>query len=375
MWFITMVFKNLARRSLRSFLTISAIAIAIGAFLSLVGVAMGFETSFLQIYEGVGVDLIVVRAGGNQRLNSSLDETLEDKIRPIAGVRDVLPGLADMVAFPKYDLFTVLVQGWRPETAAFDHLQIKEGRTLTRADKRGVLLGSILAQNMEKKLGDTLDLLEDEPFTVVGIYETFNVFENGAMVVPLAEMQRIMGRQGKVTGFSIILAPDAQARIGDIRQEIQKLAPGLKVMPTREHVDSLTEIQLAKAMAWLTSMIALLIGGFGIMNTMVMSVHERTREIGTLRAVGWRKGRVFKLILLEAVVLSIVGAVAGAVFALVLLQVLTHVPTVSGLIDGRIRPLLLLEGFGIAIGVGLLGGILPAQRAARMLPVAALRYE
>src|SRR5204863_7327553 len=134
------VLKNLARRPLRSLLTVFAIAIAIGSVVSLVGVATGFERTFLQLYEGAGVDLVVVRAGARQRLNSSLDESIGDKIRSVPGVLEVLPGLADVVSFEEANLYGVVVQGWKPETAVFNHLTLKQGRSLSPSDTKSVLL-------------------------------------------------------------------------------------------------------------------------------------------------------------------------------------------------------------------------------------------
>jgi putative ABC transport system permease protein len=375
MWFVTFAVKNVLRRPLRSLLTVTAIAIAIGCVVALVGVATGFERAFLQLYESVGVDLIVVRAGGRQRLNSSLDERFGDQIKRVPGVAEVIAGLADIISIEEYGAAPVALQGWVPGTMVFDHLKLVQGRTLTPEDRRAVLLGAVLAQNMNKAVGDTIELMERETATVVGVFESTNVFENGSMVMPLAELQRIMGRPGQVTGFSVILAPEARADLASVRRQIESLEKGIKAMPAREHVNSLTEIQLAKAMAWLTSAVALLIGTFGMMNTMVMSVHERTREIGVLRAVGWRRGRVLRMVLCEAVALSLVGAAVGAAGAILLLRVLTRVPAVSGLLDGRVSPVLVLYGFLIAVAVGLVGGFLPARRAARMLPLAALRYE
>jgi putative ABC transport system permease protein len=111
------------------------------------------------------------------------------------------------------------------------------------------------------------------------------------------------------------------------------------------------------------------------MNTMVMSVHERTREIGILRAVGWRKWRVIKMILLESVMLSIFGALAGIIGAVALIKVLAQLPTVNSFVEGTVSPVLMVYGLLLAISVGLIGGAIPALRAARMLPTAALRYE
>jgi putative ABC transport system permease protein len=376
MHFLTFVLKNVARRPLRSCLTVTAIAIAIACVISLVGIANRFEHSFLDIYDKLGVDLIVVRAGAQQRLTSALDEKLEDKIRAVPGVQEVLPGLLDMLSFEKYGMRGVVVQGWKPETYNFELLNIVRGRNLKRSDGKAAVLGSILARNLGKKPGDTVELVEDETFTVVGIYESFNVYENGGLVIPLAELQRIMDRRGQVTGFSVILTePHNERLMAEVRGRIETLAPHLSVMSARDHVNTVTEIQMAKAMARLTSAIALIIGLFGLMNTMVMAVHERTREIGILRAVGWRAGRVIRLILLEAVVLSLTGAVVGTVAAVALVFALTRVPMVNGLIEGRVSPVMVLYGFLLAIAVGLLGGIFPARRAARMLPTAALRHE
>src|SRR5713101_2850936 len=117
MWFLTFVLKNLLRRPLRSALTVIAVAIAIGALISLVGVANGFEQSFLNIYEKEGVDLIVTQANVIQPIRSSLDARLQPRIEAIKGVKEVLPGLLEMISQEidgKDQALTL--QGWIPET-------------------------------------------------------------------------------------------------------------------------------------------------------------------------------------------------------------------------------------------------------------------
>jgi len=343
---------------------------------ALVGISYGFERTFLDLYRGSEIGLIVVRAGSKQRMNSTLDERLWDQMRALPGVRDVFPGLVDTVSFNELGLYGVLVQGWMPETMAFDHLRLIAGRVLRRDDGRAVMLGTILAKNLGKGVGDSLSLYEGEDFRVVGVYRSSNVFEEGAMVISLAQLQRVMQREGQVTGFSIILDRSAdQATLERLRRQVEALAPALHAMTTDEHVNSLTEIQLAKAMSWLTSTVALVLGTFGVMNTMVMAVHERTKEIGILRAIGWGRWRVARLILLESVILSLVGAILGGVGAGLVVRLLTFVPTVNGLIDGRLPPIVLAYGLAVALLVGLIGGLLPAYRASRMLPTAALGYE
>jgi putative ABC transport system permease protein len=146
-------------------------------------------------------------------------------------------------------------------------------------------------------------------------------------------------------------------------------------MPIHDYVSSTIEIRAAHAMAWVTSTIALLIGTIGMLNTMMMSVFERTREIGVLRAIGWRKWRVIRMILAESLLLSLAGAVLGCVGGIALTQLLSTLPTASGIVEGRVPFSVLCQGFGIAIALGLVGGAFPAVRAARLLPTEALRHE
>lgn len=379
MWFGTLILKNIVRRPLRSALTILAIALAIGSVVSLVGIANGFEGSFRKIYDRKGIDIFVLRSGTTQRLSSALPEALGDKIRKIDGVKEVIPGLLDIIALPGTDL-NVAVNGWIPESEVFSHLTLAEGRWLTLKDERAVMLGLVAARNLGKKVGDKLQIIQDgDEYEVVGIHDANNVLENGAVVLPLKELQKIMDRKGQVTAYSIILDADAKKADPDlvpkVREYVEKLDRNVSALSTKDHLAKLTELQLIKGMAWLTSAIAMLIGLFGVMNTMVMAVNERTREIGILRAVGWRPGRVMRLVLLEAVVLSLVGAVLGMVGAVVLVRVLTKLPMASNVIDGNIGGIFFVYGFAMALVVGLIGGILPARRAAKMLPTVALRQE
>jgi len=376
MWFTTFVWKNLRRRPMRSLLTIFAIAMAIGSVVSLVGLANSFEQTFVSLYKNAKIDMIVLRSGAKARLTSALDESLGEKMKKVAGVRQVYQGLVDMTAFEDEGLYNVVVQGWEPETPLFDHLTVTSGRNLRKDDSRGVILGTILANSLNKKVGDKVDVIQNRPYTVVGIYESRNVLENGALVIPLKELQTIMGRENQVTGFSLVLDnPNDPEAVETVRQEIEALSPKIKAFSTADYVKSFTEIRMAKGMAWLTSSIALLIGFFGITNTMVMSVNERTREIGILRAVGWQMMRIIRMILLEAVFLSMLGALCGILGAMVIGHILTRVPSVNGLIDPRVEPFFLVYGFVIAVVLGLLGSVIPAIRAAQMMPTEALRHE
>jgi putative ABC transport system permease protein len=269
----------------------------------------------------------------------------------------------------------VLVQGHEPESSALKPVRIIQGRPLKPDDAAGVIIGSVLAGNIGKKAGEKIKLYEEE-FDIVGIYESYNVFESSSIIMPISVLQRLMDRKGLVNGFSLVLRkPFSQEDLQRISKQIEAMQEGLSAMAAREHVDTIMEIRMTRAMAWLTSAVALVIGTVGIMNTMIMSVYERTHEIGVLRALGWRKTRIVRMIVIESVVLSIVGAVVGTLAAIVMVRVLTNLPNVQGLIAGRVDPEVVAQGFIVALTVGLLGGILPAIRATRMAPTTALRHE
>jgi len=373
--FLTMTFRNVLRRPLRSGLTLVAVALAVCVVVALVGIANGFKSTFMDFYQGAGVDLLVVRSGSARRLTSTLDESLGDKIAQVDGVVDVIPGLADVVSFPDAGLYVVPVSGLVPETQVFEAMEPVDGRRLLKSDDRGVMVGITLADSLGKKVGDDIEIVEEEKYKIVGIFESFNVLQNGSLVVSVAELQRLMGREGEVSGFSIITTDAGDKALLDrIAKQVEEMEQEIKVRPTREHVESLTEIQLAVAMAWLTSAVAIVIGSIGVLNTMFMSIHERTLEIGLLRAIGWTRVRIISMILLESMLLSAIGAAIGIAIAFALVGLLTQMPAVNGLIEGRIGSTVILQGVAIALVVGFLGGLLPAFAASKLSPSEALRH-
>ena len=135
------------------------------------------------------------------------------------------------------------------------------------------------------------------------------------------------------------------------------------------------QVGYAMAFALMTSAVALFIGFIGVLNTMFMSVFERTREIGILRAIGWRPSRVMRMILMESVLLSIGGGIVGTLAGLGLIKLLSHLPTVNGVVQAAISADIVIKGFAIAIIVGLVGAAYPAYRGSRLLPTEALRHE
>jgi putative ABC transport system permease protein len=372
--FTSLIVKNVLHRPVRTILTTLGLAIAIAAVTILVGISWNFERSFLTLYNSKGIDLVVVRAGNSNQLSSSLDEKMADRLRQIEGVAEVAPSLVDTIAFEEQNLVSVLVDGWIPGSILFRGIKILEGRALEPGDDKAVILGRVLAMTVAKKVGDRLQVA-GETFDVVGIFESESWFENGSLTMPLKTLQKMMGRQGQVTGLLIQAKASDDRFIRELRRRIESTISGVAATPARDHVQGDTQIRLARAMAWTTAAIALFLGSVGMLNTMLMSIFERTREIGILRAVGWRRRRVLVLVLGEALAIALIGTFMGVVFAVVGLRVLTLAPTARGFISPNLPPEVLLIALSMGVGLSLLGGLYPAARAAALEPTEALRYE
>lgn len=374
MRFSTIVLKNIVRARMRSLLTVAGAAVAIGSLVALAGIATGLVRSTIEVYAQRNVDLIVIRKAADQGLNSALDESLTEKIRAIPGVREVTPGLVDSVRLEKQGRDAVFLMGWTFDSPPMREVKILAGRRLRPGDARQMMIGQVLADDLKLKVGDSLEAIEDEPFEIVGIFDSFSVYERKAMVVPMAELQRIMGLDGKVTGFSVgVQRPISDADFDSLRRQIEALGGDINAQTTKEFSQTNTQLQIARGMAWVTSLVALLIGAAGMANTMLTSVLERTREIGVLRAIGWKERRIALMILLESLVLSLSGAAIGSAVAVALVRLLVRLPLVNGFVDGRIGWGTVVLGVSVAVAFAILGAAYPARLGMRMLPANALR--
>jgi putative ABC transport system permease protein len=385
MWFSSLVLRNLWNRKVRSFLTAGGMSIAVCAVITLIGVADVFEQAVTNLLESRGVDMVVTKKKSPQRINSTLPQGLRARLEAMSGVRSVDPVLIDVVSFPEENLIAVYILGWEPGGEMYKGLSVISGRKLEPSDDSAVMLGAVLARNLEKQVGDHVEI-EGSHMEVVGIYqgETGNEFESSVAILPLATLQRLMSREGLVTSFVIRVDRngDKKAILARLSEEIPTLLDdkgrnyNAAAQSTRDHIQSNLELRVVKGMAWSTSAIALFIGVIGMLNTMMISVFERTREIGTLRAVGWRRSRVVRMILTEALLLSAAGAVMGLLLSLGLTWFLSQVPSASNLIlPSHVTPSLALKALLLAVVSGVLGAIYPAYLATRLQPTEALRHE
>jgi len=375
MWFITFIFANLLGRPARSLLTLSGIAIAVAAVVALLGVVRGFENSLLQLYQGRGIDVIVQQAGRLQMTSSALPENLGAQIAAVDGVAAVYPALIEVLSLLEDDMMGVVVQGWPPESAPLRRLEIVSGTRFSAPQARQVIVGTKLATAMNLNVGDTTELIEGEPLEVVGIFDSSNVFDNGSMFTPLATLQQLMFRGGEVTMFAVVGEDRSPEALRQLAQRVKQSGSKIEAEVAEAVAQRSTEIRVARSFAWLTSAIAVLIGSVGMLNTMMMAVFERTREIAMLRALGWRRRRVMAMVLGESTVLCAIGALVGIAVGVLMVRLLSQVPAAGRLVAGDVSPGVMLQGLGLALLLGLLGGIYPAWSAARLPPVEGLRHD
>ncbi|HEY2882198.1 MAG TPA: ABC transporter permease [Pirellulales bacterium] len=375
MYFFTFLLKNLLRRPARSLLTITGLAVAVGAVVSLVGVATGFENSFMDIYNSRDVDIVVQRAGkGTEKITRGLPEDWGNEIAKVKGVKQVIGGLVDMISFEKQGLMGVVLNGWAPDCPLFNRLTIIQGRGLKEGDAGKTIIGRVLAANLNKHVGDTIEYYS-QPYKIVGIYESPIVFENGGAAILLKDQQNLMAKPNQISGYTVTVEkPMTDKEIETVRERIEALQPGsLEATKSSDFVKGVQQIRVSQAVAWLTSAIALIIGAIGMLNTMIMSVFERTKEIGTLRAIGWKRSRIVKMVIGESVLLSLGGAVVGSVAGVLLVKFLTHLPNAAGIVSGKVSAPVIAQGFLVALIVGVSGSIYPALWSANLLPTEALR--
>lgn len=394
MRFGNLVLKNLTRRPARTALTLVALATAITAVVSLFGIAQGFTKAFSDVYEAHGIDIVVSRQGTADRLSSSVDGQFVKQVSKIPGVLKTAGVMLDTLSLEQEGIYGIPTMGIAKDSWMRDSYPLIEAETnlasrpldsesgpktdseaLTQPSAtRSLLLGVHLAERIGRKAGESVTLF-DEQYQVAGVFRSTSAWENGSMILPLETLQQLTDRPGQVTYINVILdrSPDSPASAREVIQAIESMDRRLLALTTSEYVETDTRMQIAHAMAWMTSAIALLIGSIGTLNTMLTSVLERTKEIGILRAIGWPRRRVVGMILGESCGLAIVASILGICFAVLITRLLSQSPAARGLIAPHIDIRAILLGVTLSLVIGLLGATLPALRAARLSPTEAFR--
>lgn len=373
MIFLTVVGKNLLRRPTRSLLTIAGIAIGIGAVVALASIAWGFQKSWEQAYSVRGTDLVVTKITSQSPLAASFDGSIKADIVRLPHVDQACGLLSDLVSIE--DAPTMLVFGWELDGFLWHHLSLVAGRWPANNAENAVVIGSVAAGILNKSVGSPIHI-ETGDYTVCGIFESGALVENGAVIMALPQLQSITDNPGRINFLNVKLSPGTTPEeIEELRRTIKSEFPGFQAFTTGEVARNNSAIQVAKAMSWATSIIALIVGAVGVMNTVLMSVFERTHEIGILLAIGWKRRRIVRLIIYESMVLSLAGGIVGIGLGVGAVKLLQTTAWMRGRIEGDMSLALFVIAIAIALGLGMLGGLYPAYRGSRLQPNEALRYE
>ena len=362
-----MTFRNLLRRRTRTTFTLLGIGISIAAIVALGALAQGMSDLMTGMFRASQTDLLAIQAGVDADF-SAIDERVGSRIAAWPQVKAVAGTI--MTAAKTEKMPMLLLFGYHPRSFAIRHFRIVEGAPLT--GRHQVIVGRQAAEQMGLSVGDTLRLLRSN-FHVVGIYETGISFEDVGVVVGLREAQSVTGKPHQVMYYAIQLHDPGEAEA--VKGELEASFPDIDVALTSEIAQSMSDFQVLQEMVTQISLLALFIGGLGMLNTMLMSVLERTREIGVLRALGWRKRQVLGMILQESLVLGVTGGICGILLGLGLGRLITLVQGTWGSFDLAYTPQIFVQAVVVALVAGVLGGLYPAWRATRMRPVEALRYE
>jgi ABC-type antimicrobial peptide transport system permease subunit len=363
-----MTLRNLWRRRTRTALTMLGIGVGIASIVALSGLLKGFSQGFTAIATGSSIDLMAIERDASDMSYSTIDERVGARLSALPQVQGVA-GIG--FAFTSTEkMFIFLMMGYNPREFAMHHFKIVEGQPL--ATNHQIIIGRQAAETMGLQAGDTLRVLNSN-FRVVGIYETGVAWEETGAVITLRDAQRLAGRPHQVSMYGIKLKDPQQA--AEVQGYLNANFPEISVSPTADFTENLPDIQSSNAMMGQISFLAVLIGGVGMLNTMLMSVLERTREIGVLRALGWRRRQVIGMILQEALALGVIGGICGILLGIGLGWSFVLIPQIGDMLVPQYSPQLLVQMLAVAVVTGFLGGLYPAWRATRMQPVEALRYE
>jgi putative ABC transport system permease protein len=394
--------RALARNKLRAFLTMLGIIIGVGAVIAMVAIGEGAKSTIRAQIAALGTNVLIVLPGSNVQggvragfgnVNTLLDSDGKAMARELPSVAFVSPVLRrqDQVVAGNLNWGT-LAQGVAPEFQQIRDWQVAEGRFLHEGDMDSAAKVAVIGQTVARQLfgkDEALDAvirIRNIPFRVVGILGAKGQTGQGTdqddtIMIPYTTMQKRLMRITWVQ--SIVVKAVSAERVEEAQEQIiLLLRQRHRIGPEREddfNVRNLSDIAeaattTARVMAVLLGSVAsisLLVGGIGIMNIMLVSVTERTREIGIRMAVGARSRDIMLQFLVEAVVMAATGGLIGILLGVGSSEVIKQWAQWPTLID----PAIIAIAFLFSGAVGVFFGFYPAKKAANLDPIDALRYE
>lgn len=397
--------ESLTTNKLRSGLTILGIVIGVAAVIAMISVGRGAQNTITGSIQGIGTNLVFVFQGGSENLRNPKPITLGDasaigdsfQAPSVVGVAPVLRGSGE-VSFAGESTVTS-IEGVTPEYSPVRNVNVTEGEFINEEHLLGrasvVLLGQDVADKLfGRKSGLTGESvrIEGQPFRVIGVLESKggSSFSNqdDRVLVPMTTAQARLLRRSTpdsvdllvVQAISAQAVPQASEEIAQILRSRHRTTIGeddFTILTQQDFLDTARTItNVLTIFLGGIAAISLLVGGIGIMNIMLVSVTERTREIGLRKALGARKVDIMVQFLTESAVLSLTGGLIGIGLGWAISYVVGRIAAAN---NASINPAIGLDTILLATlfstAVGLFFGLYPANRAANLEPVEALRYE
>lgn len=371
------VLRNMLRRKMRTFLTIFGIVIGVFAL-----TVMGSMSEYFNVmleramkFSGSSVSVRPKEAGFMPGFGQGTVRRLER----VSGVKAVIPKVLDALEEFKGSIrmgMQDMVIGVPPKLSrlSMEPVPLQKGRWLERGDTYEVVIGHKIAQKKGLDLGDKLTWKKKE-FTVVGIMERTETFPDQLAIMPIETVRRLMKQPDVIHG--IIVVPEDPSQGDALAERINRAVPDVEATPPGKAIEDVRKTLLIFNVIMLSgAVMAVVVGGLAVINTMVMSVHERTREIGVKKAVGAEDFDILAEYVTEAALIGFVGGLIGLILGWGMANFLNE--TVAKEIGGEIftvTPRLAMGALVFSVVLGMVAGLYPAWRAARLDPVMALRTE
>jgi len=397
---VVLALKQMRRNLMRSFLTVLGVVIGVSAVITMVTLGNGATKAVSDQISSLGSNLLIVmpgqRFGASQAGASAPSLRLSDAeaIRAqVSGLKAVAPTASQSTTVVSAARnWTTTVTGTTDDYFTAGGWRLSSGRIFTETEERAGKSVCLVGETVRKKLFGAQDpvgsevRIKDFSCAIVGLLASKGQASMGrdqddTVVIPLRTLQRRM--TGKQDVGSIMVSVDENKSTEKVQGQIESLMrehrhissdeqDDFNVLDTKEIADTMSgTTRVLTGLLGAVAAVSLLVGGIGIMNVMLVSVTERTREIGTRLAVGALEREVLLQFLVEAVTLSLVGGVVGIILATVASMFLAQLMQVPFLFNLQINTVAIV--FSAAVGV--MFGYLPARRAARLDPIEALRHE
>lgn len=372
MTFAWLILHDVRVKRVRSALTAFAVAIGVMTVVTLGIVTDSVKTTAAGLLEVGRADFTVAQRNVSEILQSALTREQLARVRAEPGVAGAVGVLLDTERLDAHHPLLVEI-GISPQDLTPFGVTITAGRPFTALAADEVMVGSRLAQDLNVRIGQRMKVAGGEK-RVVGIFSTGNVFGDSAVMFPLVPFQAYERQPGGLSLFFVKVRPGTD--VETVKKRVAASSPILvPISNLIEFGRADRSYQLITAVDRGATIVAVVIGAIIVMNTMLLSLVERYREFGILRAVGWSRRRVVALVLGEALTIGFGGAAIGVGLAYLLIRILARLPALEGLLHPDYTAGVFARALLTAATVAFLGALYPALRAARLTPLEAIRRE